>query len=373
MRGIPRKTPRPASSAARYGAAAIMRMPGRIRISLGERHYAEDRDRGRHADAPARISLRRRQRRRAELAGHVDRQLADSPAADVAAAAPRTARRIAACRDDQPASGLSAEERCALQRERAADRVHQSHQRAQRRFVAGLYDGRGGPSESHLAVRHQLALQEGRGRFGLEPHTLLGVMTSSTRVARSGQARFSFSVAFVLALAVSSASAQSQADVADRQDAVRRLVRDVPRLRRRRRLGAAAQPAQAGECAGRCRAEGDHQRRHSESRHAARAPHHRERAARARRLRAIARPHRAAGSTVATRRRAASSTPSSIAPPATSSRDRAAPRARADRHRRLRGPQYLRQAIVEPAAALPTGTLRGAGAAATASICPCGS
>lgn len=39
-------------------------------------------------------------------------------------------------------------------------------------------------------------------------------MTSSTRVARSGQARFSFSVAFVLALAVSSASAQSQADVA---------------------------------------------------------------------------------------------------------------------------------------------------------------
>ena len=37
----------------------------------------------------------------------------------------------------------------------------------------------------------------------------------------------------------------------------------------------------------------------------------------------------------------------------------------------LRGPQYLRQAIVEPAAVLPAGTLAYPDPA-TASICPCG-
>ena len=96
--------------------------------------------------------------RRAVLAGHIDRQLADSPAADAAAVARRGA---AHCESSRPiARGVFAKERRPLQRKRSPHRVHQPHHRGERRCVArGDDDGRGS-AVSHDAVRDQLALQE---------------------------------------------------------------------------------------------------------------------------------------------------------------------------------------------------------------------
>ena len=143
-----------------YGAAAIMRVPGRVRIS-----WENDTTLKVETEAGTQTRLLNfvapRAARRAELAGDVGRELAGRLAAARRGGGGTAARRLAARDHDQHAPRLPAEERRALQRERARDRVHQPHQRAERRLVADRDDGGRGSAESQLAVRDQLAFQEG--------------------------------------------------------------------------------------------------------------------------------------------------------------------------------------------------------------------
>ena len=143
-----------------YGAAAIMRMPGRVRIS-----WENDTTLKIETEAGTQTRLLELRgagaARRAELAGDVGRQLA-GPARRRPSRrrrAPRGGSLRVVTTNLRP--GLPAEERRALQRERARDRVLQPHQRAERRFLAHRDDGRRGSAVSHVALRDQLALQEG--------------------------------------------------------------------------------------------------------------------------------------------------------------------------------------------------------------------
>src|SRR5689334_1272150 len=140
------------------------------------------------------------------MAGPVGRQLADGWRRRWTAWRRRSAARwIAPHRDDEHAPRISAEERRALQRECAADRVRQSHDRAERRLVVDHHDADRGPAVPDVAVRDQLTFQEDPRRFRVESHALLRIMSSHRSLC-------ALLVAFVLA-APAAARAQANADV----------------------------------------------------------------------------------------------------------------------------------------------------------------
>ena len=117
-----------------YGAAAIMRVPGRAAHHLAGRQDAAPRDRRRHADAASSASDRAAGEVRASRPGRATRSRSGKcRARRGAAAAVRRCRRKGGSLKvvtTNLRAGIPAEERRALQRERGGDRVLRSSRRS---------------------------------------------------------------------------------------------------------------------------------------------------------------------------------------------------------------------------------------------------
>ena len=111
-----------------YGAAAVMRVPGRLRDHVGQRHHSEDRNRSRHADTLAPFRCLGAACRRADVAGAHGRHMA-APA-DSSQRRGRTRRARPGGHDlkdrhDATACRLPAQERRSVQCRRRRDGVLQ--------------------------------------------------------------------------------------------------------------------------------------------------------------------------------------------------------------------------------------------------------
>ncbi len=151
-----------------YGAAGIMRMPGRLHITWQDDTTLKiETDQGTqtrllHFGGKPAPGLK------PSWQGYSSRELGGPAArigparlpADRAQPARRHPRSIARGGDDESARRIPAEERRALQREHDAARVLRSLHRAQRRHVVRGHDDRRGSTDADHAVRDQHEFQE---------------------------------------------------------------------------------------------------------------------------------------------------------------------------------------------------------------------
>ena len=104
-----------------YGAAAIMRVPGRIHVTLAGRQHAASRHRRRHADTAVPFRVCARSGGQADVAGSIRRTVGATRSR------PWESRGaiggVADGRDHEHAGRLSPQERCAVQRERHGHRI----------------------------------------------------------------------------------------------------------------------------------------------------------------------------------------------------------------------------------------------------------
>ncbi len=157
-----------------YGAAALLRMPTRLRIRWdGDARLVVETDAGRQVrnldfGAPA-------AGRRALAARPVDREMGDAAAPGRRAGArgrrrrrTRSRRRLPRGQDDEPDRRLAAPQRRAVQRGRRRHGILRAFRGAERGRVADGYDDRRRPAVSHAALRHEQSLPHGARRRPLE-------------------------------------------------------------------------------------------------------------------------------------------------------------------------------------------------------------
>src|SRR4029453_17336657 len=134
-----------------FGGAAIMRVPGRIRIAWSD-------------DTTLKVETEAGTQTREFAFGAVQ---AVEPSWQGVSRAPGPGRGVES-RDDEPATRVPAQEWCSLQCECARHGVFQSRERSQRRFMAHRDDDGGAPAILECAVRDQFPFQEGARRRHLE-------------------------------------------------------------------------------------------------------------------------------------------------------------------------------------------------------------
>ena len=129
-----------------FGAAGVLRLPTRVRISWQDDRTHEAGNGRRHADAPLRVWCARGTTGGCgpRLAGRLHRVMGCAAASGRGARIRTTGRdatRLAQGGDHADATGLPGSQRRAVQRERDADRILRPLRRAPRRRPARRHDG----------------------------------------------------------------------------------------------------------------------------------------------------------------------------------------------------------------------------------------